>query len=126
MILTVCLVNRDRFSVDGVLHYSPRNPLTAVLFMLFLFALKSLSVFIFSGILFAASGILFPLPAAIAVSPLFAVAEPVPADEEYADQHLDHDGGPEPGGGGFGDVHAHDGEGDEGEGHPQKAPGQVG
>ena len=51
MILTVCLVNRDRFSVDGVLHYSPRNPLPAVLFMLFLFALKSLSVFIFSGIL---------------------------------------------------------------------------
>lgn len=57
--------------------------------------------------------------------PLPAVAEPVPADEEYADQHLDHDGGPEPGGGGLGDVHAHDGEGDEGEGHPQEAPGQV-
>ena len=72
VILTVCLVNRDRFSVDGVLHYSPRNPLTAVLFMLFLFALKSLSVFIFSGILFAASGILFPLPAAIAVNVLGA------------------------------------------------------
>jgi hypothetical protein len=72
VILTVCLVNRDRFSVDGVLHYSPRNPLLAVLFMLFLFALKSLSVFIFSGILFAASGILFPLPAAIAVNVLGA------------------------------------------------------
>lgn len=67
VILTVCLVNRDRFSMDGVLHYSPRNPLLAVLFMLFLFALKSLSVFIFSGILFAASGILFPLPAAIEI-----------------------------------------------------------
>ena len=65
VILTVCLVNRDQFSVDGVLHYSPRNPLLAVLFMLFLFALKSLSVFIFSGIL-------FPLPAAIAVNVLGA------------------------------------------------------
>lgn len=72
VILAVCLVNRDRFSVDGVLRYSPRNPLLAAVFMLLLFALKSLSVFIFSGILFAANGILFPLPAAIALNVLGA------------------------------------------------------
>lgn len=72
VILAVCFVNRDRFSVDGVLRYSPRNPLLAAVFMLLLFALKSLSVFIFSGILFAANGILFPLPAAIALNVLGA------------------------------------------------------
>lgn len=71
-ILAVCFVNRDRFSVDGVLRYSPQNPLLAAVFMLLLFALKSLSVFIFSGILFAANGILFPLPAAIALNVLGA------------------------------------------------------
>lgn len=72
VILAVCFVNRDRFSVDGVLRYSPQNPLLCAVFMLLLFALKSLSVFIFSGILFAASGILFPLPAAIALNVLGA------------------------------------------------------
>lgn len=72
VILAACFLNRDRFSVDGVLRYSPRNPLLAAAFMLFLFALKSLSVFIFSGILFAASGLLFPLPAAIALNVLGA------------------------------------------------------
>lgn len=72
VILTACFLNRDRFSVDGVLRYSPGNPLLAAVFMLFLFALKSLSVFIFSGILFAANGILFPLPAAIALNVLGA------------------------------------------------------
>lgn len=72
VILAVCFVNRDRFSVDGVLQYSPRSPLLAAGFMLLLFALKSLSVFIFSGILFAASGVLFPLPAAVALNVLGA------------------------------------------------------
>lgn len=72
VILLACFLNRDRFSVDGVLRYSPQNPLLAAVFMLFLFALKSLSVFIFSGILFAANGILFPLPAAIALNVLGA------------------------------------------------------
>lgn len=33
-----------------------------------LFAVKSLSIFLYSGLLYAASGILFPLPVAIAVN----------------------------------------------------------
>ena len=72
VILAACFLNRDRFSVDGVLRYSPRNPLLAAAFLLLLFALKSLSVFFFSGILFAASGILFPLPWAVAMNVLGA------------------------------------------------------
>jgi len=71
-ILVFCFLNRDRFTVDGVLAYTPRNTVLAAIFMMLLFALKSLSVFIFSGILFAANGILFPLPEAVALNTLGA------------------------------------------------------
>ena len=71
-VLVLCFLNRDRFTVDGVLAYTPQNTILAALFMMFLFALKSLSVFMFSGILFAANGILFPLPQAIALNSLGA------------------------------------------------------
>ena len=72
VILGTCLLYRDRFSVESVLQASPQNTLLAALFMMVLFALKSMSVFIFSGILFAANGILFPLPAAIGLNVLGA------------------------------------------------------
>ena len=72
IILGTCLLYRDRFSVESVLQVSPQNMLLAALFMMFLFALKSMSIFIFSGILFAANGILFPLPAAIGLNVLGA------------------------------------------------------
>ena len=68
LILGTCLLYRDRFSVESVLQISPQNMLLAALFMMVLFALKSMSIFIFSGILFAADGILFPLPAAIGLN----------------------------------------------------------
>ena len=68
VILGACLLCRDQFSVESVLQASPQNMLLAALFMMVLFALKSMSIFIFSGILFAANGILFPLPAAIGLN----------------------------------------------------------
>ena len=68
VILGTCLLYRDQFSVENVLQASPQNMLLAALFLLLLFALKSLSVFIYCGILFIASGIIFPLPAAILVN----------------------------------------------------------
>lgn len=71
-VLLFCLLNRERFTVGGVLSYTPQNPLLAAAFMMLLFALKSMSVFIFSGILFAANGLLFPLPAAILLNVLGA------------------------------------------------------
>jgi len=46
--------------------------LLAAVFLLLLFALKSLSIFIYCGILFIAVGILFPLPLALLVSLLGA------------------------------------------------------
>lgn len=72
VILGTCLLYRDQFSVESVLQASPQNILLAALFMMVLFVLKSMSVFIFSGILFAANGILFPLPAAIGLNILGA------------------------------------------------------
>ena len=72
VILGVCLLHRDWFSVENVLGVSPRNMPLAALFMLALFALRGLSIFVYSGILFIASGILFPVPAAILVNLLGA------------------------------------------------------
>ena len=60
--------NRDKFTLDGVLMMSPANRVLAALVLLGLFALKSLSVVMYCGILFAASGILFPLPIAIIIN----------------------------------------------------------
>ena len=71
-ILIFCFLNRERFTVDGVLSYTPQNTALAAIFMMLLFALKSMSVFIFSNILFAANGILFPLPEAIGLNILGA------------------------------------------------------
>lgn len=56
------------FSVSGIVDFVPENPVAAVAVMLLLFAVKSLSIVLYSGILYAASGILFPLAAAIAVN----------------------------------------------------------
>ena len=63
-------MHRDCLSVDGVLRITPRSMVLAVLLMLGLFALKSFSVVIHAGLLYAVSGILFPLPMAILVNVL--------------------------------------------------------
>lgn len=68
VVLGICFLHRDWFSVEHVLQASPRSMLLAAVFLLALFALKSVSVFIYSGILFIASGIIFPLPLAILVN----------------------------------------------------------
>ena len=65
IIIITCIVHRNEFSAEGIASYTPGNSLAAAIVMLMLFALKSLSVVIYSGLLYAASGIIFPLPAAI-------------------------------------------------------------
>lgn len=67
-IITLCLLHRDSFTLEGILTYTPEKPLLAALVLLALFAVKSLSVFLYSGFLYIAAGVLFPLPAAIAVN----------------------------------------------------------
>lgn len=67
-IVLICFLNRKAISVNGILQYTPENPWLAAGIMLCLFALKSLSVVIYSGILYVISGILFPVPIAIFVN----------------------------------------------------------
>ena len=55
-------------SMDELLHYKPESNLTAVLVMLGLFVLKSVDFLINSGVLYALSAVLFPLPAALALN----------------------------------------------------------
>ena len=73
LLMWVCAVlffwlHRDCVTLEGTLRISPRSTVLAVLLMLGLFALKSFSVVIHAGLLYAVSGILFPLPAAIGMN----------------------------------------------------------
>ena len=52
-------------SAKELAQYHPENPLVSCLVMLGLFALKSVDFLMHSGILYAADGIMFPLPAAL-------------------------------------------------------------
>lgn len=67
-IIVYAVMHRKDFTLESVLNYTPESPLLAIGVLMFLFALKSLTVVFYSGILYAASGVLFPLPAAIAVN----------------------------------------------------------
>lgn len=60
-------------SLDGLLRYRPAEPFAAVLAMLALFCLKSVDFIMHSGVLYAASGIMFSLPAAMALNILGAL-----------------------------------------------------
>lgn len=64
-IIAICFIHRKALSAEGIARYTPTNPWLAAIVMLALFAVKSLSIVIYSGLLYAANGILFPLPVAI-------------------------------------------------------------
>lgn len=55
-------------SADELLHYRPESNLAAVAAMLGLFVFKSVDFLLNSGVLYAVSAILFPLPAALALN----------------------------------------------------------
>lgn len=57
--------NHGNLTVAQLLDYTPKNPALAVLVMLGLFALKSLDFVMHSGVLYAANGVMFPLPFAL-------------------------------------------------------------
>lgn len=67
-LILFCLLRLDQFSVEGIVQLAPENRWLAAAAMLVLFALKSVSVVVYGGLLYAASGLLFPIPAAIAVN----------------------------------------------------------
>lgn len=67
-VIVFFVINRENFTLDGIMEFVPNNPVLTVAMMLFLFALKSVSVIIYIPILYAANGILFPLPIALAIN----------------------------------------------------------
>lgn len=67
-IIVACLVYKEDFTLEDILNYTPRQPALAALVLIALFAVKSLSIFLYSGFLYAASGILFSLPVAILIN----------------------------------------------------------
>ena len=61
-------LNKDKFTVDEILHFTPSLPLLAIAVMWALFALKSVSVFIPNPLLMMATGVMFSFPVALAVN----------------------------------------------------------
>ena len=67
------LLNRDKITISSILGFTPKNLYLAAFVMLLLFATKSVSVVIYGGLLYAASGIMFSLPVAILVNTIGTV-----------------------------------------------------
>lgn len=68
VLVLFCLVYRDKITVDAILSIIPKNSWIAALVILGIFAGKSVSIFIYTGIIYAASGAFFSLPVALAVN----------------------------------------------------------
>lgn len=67
-LIGIFLLNRDRITVESILEKTPRNPWEAVPLMLVFFGIKGMSMVMYAGILYTVSGLLFPLPLAVAVN----------------------------------------------------------
>ena len=67
-LIVLAVINRDKITVESILSYTPSNLLAASAMMMGFFALKTLSIVFYSGLLFTVSGMLFGMPAAIAVN----------------------------------------------------------
>ena len=62
------LVSGQSFTVENLLNYSPKIPVLAAIFLLLLYAFKSLSVFLPIMVLYIAGGTLFPPIIAVVVN----------------------------------------------------------
>jgi len=69
-LIILCFAFRESFGVESLVSFIPSNPAVAAAVMLLLFCLKGISIFIYCGILYAVSGVLFPLPAALVINVL--------------------------------------------------------
>ena len=61
-------LNRDKFTIEEILNFTPSLPVLAIAVMWALFALKSVSVFIPNPLLMMATGVMFSFPTALAVN----------------------------------------------------------
>ena len=67
-ILFLCWKYREKISVQSITSFVPANTAAAIAVMLLLFAPKGVLVTVYGGILYTASGVLFPLPTALLVN----------------------------------------------------------
>lgn len=67
-VILLCLIYRDEITVERILGFTPESTLLASLVMLGLFTVKGCTVLTNGCILYAASGVMFPLPLAVAVN----------------------------------------------------------
>jgi len=67
-LILLCWIYRDRITVESIVNFVPANTTAAICIMLVLFALKGVTVIVYGGLLYAASGILFSMPVAICVN----------------------------------------------------------
>lgn len=67
-VLVFFFLHRKDFTLDSLMNARPDNLFAAALFMLGMFALKSMTFFFYSGLLYLADGMLFPFPIALLVS----------------------------------------------------------
>lgn len=68
IIILICFLFRHKINVESIYALIPDASLTSALVLLLLFAAKSLSVVFYSGILYAVSGLIFPLPLALLIN----------------------------------------------------------
>lgn len=68
LLILLCFLYRDHLTIESIVNYSPADPLLAVLVLLCLFAVKSITLFVYCGILYAASGVLFDFPFSVLVN----------------------------------------------------------
>ncbi len=72
-LIVVCFIFKDEITIDEVIKLTPSEPVLASLVMVLLFGLKSLCVVIWVGVLYAATGLMFPLHEAIFINILGTV-----------------------------------------------------
>lgn len=68
LITILLLASGEEITVETILDFTPKKKLPAILMLLLLFALKSMSVVFPMIVLYIASGIMFPLPLALLVN----------------------------------------------------------
>ncbi|MGN0313759.1 MAG: CDP-alcohol phosphatidyltransferase family protein [Fusicatenibacter sp.] len=68
VVIVLCICFRKSLTPEKIASMTPANSFLAALVLLALFALKSLTVVIYAPLLYAVSGLLFPLPAAITIN----------------------------------------------------------
>ena len=67
-LIVVAIIFRNDITIENIVNFSPKNLWLAVLVFLALYALKSLTAIVYVKLLYIAAGLVFPLPAAIAVN----------------------------------------------------------